>query len=153
MIGKILDENIKRSNTLSGWESPPMIEYKYWDIRYEFPERITDPLSLINYIAENYANINVDNLKQNDIFSFYFWVKDELSNIFETEINHLTSRTKAKSKYTPSERSKDFSALMELHQLAGKDLELRRKYKEAQYQEVFEILLAMVIESEGTFKE
>lgn len=153
MIAKILEDNIKRSDKLKEWQSPPLIQYDYWDIRYEIPEKITDPIALISYIAEKYAKIKFSDLTQGDVLSFYFWIKDEMLNISETEMQHLTNRSKNKSRYVPSERAREFSALMELYQLAGKDIDMWEKFKKTKYEIVFEILLAMTIESEGTFKD
>ena len=152
MIGKILDETLKRSSKLKDWESIPLIDYTYWDIRYNLPNKINDPYELIRYICLNYAKIEVESLTQSEILSFFFWVKDELVKIHDTERKHLTSRSTTKSKYVPSERAKDFNGLMELHSLTPCPV-MKEKYKKMKYSVIFETLLARVIEGEGSYKK
>lgn len=150
MLAKILEDNIERSDSLGGWVSPPLIDYSYWDIRYTLPRLLSDLVELIDYICKKYL-INKDKLNQAEILSFYFFLKDELIKISETEQAHLTNRNNVKSKYKPSARSKDFTGVLELNRLSGGCPIKAKEIKEMKYSEVFETLLAQVIESEGSY--
>lgn len=149
----ILDNSLIRSNRLGEWKCSDVIDFEYWDIRYEIPERINDPKELVNYIAKKYSNLKDFTFKQSEVLSFYFWIKDELVKLNSIEIEVLTPRNNKTSSIIPSPRKRDYSALMELHSLAGTDLFMREKYKRSKYSEVFEILLALTIDSESEIKK
>ncbi|HLS52729.1 MAG TPA: hypothetical protein VK031_02070 [Tissierellaceae bacterium] len=150
MIWKILDENIERSNKLGKWISPDVIDYTYWEVRYILPDKLSDITELINYICDKHK-INKDKLSQAEIISFFLFMKDSLVRIAEVEQGNLQPRVVNKSKFKPSPRAKDYPAIIELNRLSGGCPIKAKEIKEMKYSEVFETLLALTIESEGTY--
>ena len=149
---KILDKALVRSNNLGEWISPDVIDYEYWDVRHNIPKLIQDLETVVKYVCEKYAkNVLFKDLSQNEKISFYFFLKDEMEQIYTTEKNHLQTRVISKSNKKPSPRAKEQPALMELHRLSNGCPVKKDKIKKMAYSSVFETLLAMVIESEATF--
>lgn len=151
---KILNDNLKRTSSIGSWESPDLIDYNYWDVRRVLPNLLADADKLLDYIVKNYADkVDLDKISQADKLSFYFFVRDELEQIAITEQSHLVNRYPKKSKYKPSPRAEDYPELLELNRLSQgcpiKALEI----KKLPYSHVFETLLAMAVENEGSYTE
>lgn len=148
-VYEILNKNLDRSNQLGDWTSPDIFTYKYWEIRVYLPDKILEGVEqTINYICDEFNLIN--NFNQKDKFSFYFWLKDELEKVAKLERMELTPKIKSKNKIKSSPRAKEYSHLLELHELSGGNPVLAEEIKIMPYEVIFDMLLAKVINNETT---
>lgn len=144
---KLLDRNIKRSNKLGDWSCPDLIDLSYWEIRYTLPEKIMEG---IDAVVQHFTDKSITLANKT---SFFFWIKDELTEIAMMEKRVLSSRKmRSKSFYTPSPRANQYYYLIELNDLSGGCPIKAEQIKEMKYSIIFETLLAKVINSEGEYK-
>lgn len=149
---RILDKTIRRNNQLGKWTSPPLTEYEYWDVRFVIKRKMMVSIKeVIDYIVTKFDVKGKITEKQ--IFSFYFWLKDEMQKIAEREIKHLTPKRKHKTNRIPSPREKLVPELMELRRLGNGNILEMEQIKRLKYAVVFDALLAETIEYESDFKK
>ncbi|SHJ20622.1 hypothetical protein SAMN05443429_11237 [Cruoricaptor ignavus] len=130
----------KRSDSIGGFRSKPLIELPYGLVRVELP-RIEDANDqVVAVMKSQHPAFDIEKFSGNEITYFLLWLNDEVEKIAELEERFLSSDPEPAMLAAGVQRLNEFGAYATVDSLAGGDILKHEAIMQLPYYAVYQKL-------------